>query len=301
VEPALSSIIIVLIQIAVVLAAGIVYLRRVRVDRPPVGVFNGRDILIVGTVLVAVPVVYLRLPTPVLAGVFAVLSASILYFSLSPLLGSRPAAWTGLALVALDIAIAQLLRQSSPEVFHVVNNLALAVAVIGVANLWVQSGIRASHVALLGLGLAVYDAIATLAMPLMTQFVDRVATLPLAPMFVWGAGEGQVGIGLGDLLVMLVWTLVAEKAFSARAGLVAAGLSLACVFGLFTAFWLDMVNRPLPAMVIMGPVIAGHYVSLKRQAKQERTFAAYESDVRNRGHRTQLVSVATAAPASNRT
>ncbi len=297
-EPALSSIIIVLIQIALVLAAGIAYLRRVRVDRPPVGVFNGRDILIVGTVLVAVPVVYLRLPTPVLAGVFAVLSASILYFSLTPLLGGRPAAWTGLALVVLDITIAQFFRQSSPQLFIVVNNLALAVAVVGVANLWVQSGIRALHVGLLGLGLAVYDAVATLAMPLMTQFVDRVATLPLAPMLVWGAGKGQVGIGLGDMLVMLVWTLVAEKAFSARAGLVAAGLSLACVLGLFMAFWLDWVNRPLPAMVILGPVIAGHYRGLIRQGKNERTFAAYDSDVRYRDDRNQPAGKAAMAPAS---
>ena len=297
-EPALSSIVVVLIQIAVVLAGGIAYLRRVRVDRPPVGVFNGRDILIVGAVLVAVPVVYLRLPTTVLAGVFAVLSASILYFSLSPLLGSRPAAWTGLGLVVLDIAIARLLRQSAPELFIVVNNLALAVAVIGVANLWVQSGIRALHVGLLGLGLAVYDAIATLAMPLMTQFVDRVATLPLAPMLVWGVGEGQVGIGLGDMLVMLVWTLVAEKAFSARAGLAAACLSLACVSGLFMAFWLDWVNRPLPAMVILGPVIAGHYAKLIRQGKKERTFAAYESDVGDRGDRSRVASSVAMTPAS---
>ena len=152
--------------------------------------------------------------------------------------------------------------------------------------------------ALLGLGLAVYDAVATLAMPLMTQFVDRVATLPLAPMLVWGVGEGQVGIGLGDMLVMLVWTLVAEKAFSARAGLVAACLSLACVFGLFMAFWLDMVNRPLPAMVVLGPAIAGHYTMLIRKGKNERTFAAYDSDVSDRRDRNQPASAAAMAPAS---
>jgi hypothetical protein len=135
-------------------------------------------------------------------------------------------------------------------------------------------------------------------MPLMTQFVDRVATLPLAPMLVWGLGKGQVGIGLGDMLVMSVWTLVAEKAFSARAGLVAAGLSLACVFGLFMAFWLDVVNRPLPAMVVLGPAIAGHYARLIRQSKKERTFAAYDSEVRYRDDRNQPASSAALAPAS---
>ena len=114
-EPALSSIVIVLIQIALVLAAGIAYLRRVRVDRPPVGVFQRTGHLDrrhraggrAGC-----------LPPPSNAGSRRRVRSAVGVNSLllaHPAAGARPAAWTGLALVVLDIAIAQFFRQSSPS------------------------------------------------------------------------------------------------------------------------------------------------------------------------------------------
>jgi hypothetical protein len=275
VEPQLSSIVVVMIYIALILAAGVLYLRRARIDRPPVGVFNGRDILVVGVVLMVLPPAYLRLPTVVLAAVFALLSTAIIYFSLVPLLGGARAGATAVALVVLDVIVAEFGRDTRPWLFNEVNNLALAVAVVGVGNLWVQSGIRALHVALLACGLALYDGVATLALPLMSAFLDRISSVPLTPLLAWGHGESQVGIGLGDLLLVLVWTLVAEKAFSRRAGLTAATLGLSSVLALFLMFWLDFVSRPLPAMVLLGPVIALHYRLLIRKTKQERTIADY--------------------------
>lgn len=278
-EPELSTIVVLLLQLGLSLVAGVLYLRRVRIDRPPVGVFNGRDILIVGALLTVLPVVYLHIPTAVLVGTFALLSTAIVYFALNPLMGSRSGWAIAIVLVVVDIAAAHVGRESAPWIFAGVNNLALAVAVVGVSNLWVQSGIRARHVAMLGTGLALYDLVATLALPMMGQFVERISTLPLAPMLTWGSGDGQVGIGLGDLLFLIVWTLVAEKAFSRRAALAAAALGMAFTFGLFITFWFDLVNRPLPAMVALGPVAAFHYYLLIRRFERERTFAEYLASV----------------------
>jgi hypothetical protein len=277
VEPALSSILMVLFQIALVPIVALRYLRRARVDRPPVGVFNGRDLAVVGTVLVILPAVYLRLPAAVLGAVFGLLSVAILYFALTPVVGPRRSLLVGAVLVALDVLFWRIGREQHPWLFPAINNLTLAIAVVGVGNLWVQSGIRASHVALLACGLSVFDAGATLALPLMGEFVDRISTLPLTPMLTWGSGPGAVGIGLGDILILVVWTLVAEKAFSRRAGTAAAALGAACVAALFTVFWLDLVNRPLPAMLLLGPCIAIHYGVLIRRIGRERTFAQYEA------------------------
>lgn len=274
-DPTLSSIALVTAQVSLILIAGLLYLRHVRVDRPPVGVFNARDVLIIGAVLVVIPPVYLSVPIPVLGGMFALVSTGMLYFSLSPVLGGRRAGLVAIALVILDVALAELSRGGQEWLFLLVNNLALAIVAVGVCNIWVQSGIRARHVALLACALAVYDAIATLALPVMSDFLDRVLSVPLTPILAWGHGTGQAGIGLGDLLLVLAWTLVAEKAFSRGAGLVAAAIGLSCVAGLFVTFWVDLVNRPLPAMVLLGPIIGLHYVVLARRYTHQRTTAEY--------------------------
>ncbi|HET9442790.1 MAG TPA: hypothetical protein VFO65_05665 [Acidimicrobiales bacterium] len=274
-DPALSSVVAVVGQVALVLAAGLAYLRRVRVDRPPVGVFNHRDVLLVGVVLVVIPPLYLRLPAAALATVFAVLSTAMVSFALAPLLRPARAFAAAAVLVAADVALAELARESYGWLFDAVNNLALAIVVVGVCAMWVQSGVRARHVAALAGALAVYDVVATTALPLMADLVDRLASLPLTPMLVWGAGDGVVGIGMGDLLLVVVWTMVAEKAFSRRAGLLAAAMGLATITALFLAFWLDLLNSPVPAMVPLGSLMVVHYLVLARRAGRERTTAEY--------------------------
>lgn len=282
-EPSLTSIIIVLVQVALVLVVGLLYLRRARVDRPPVGLFNGVDMAFVGAVLVLLPLVYLRLPTAILATVISIVTTAILYFALSPVVGGRCAFLAAVAVVVLNLAFWKVVREENPNVFAALNNLALAIAVVGVANLWVQSGIRASHVAFLASGLAVFDLVGTVALPLMASFVERISALPLAPVLSWESGRAQVGIGLGDLLLLLVWILVVEKAFSRRQALAAASAGLGCLLLLFMAFWLDVANRPLPAMVLLGPAIAIHYGWLVRREGRERTFAEYEASLSRPG------------------
>lgn len=278
-DPALSSIAVVVTHVALILAFGVVYLRRVRVDRPPVGVFNHRDVLVVALVLVVIPPLYLRLPTLALAAVFALLSTALLYFALAPILRPRWAIAVASALVVVDVTLAQVARESHPSLFNGVNNLALAIAVVGVCNMWVQSGVRARHVAVLASGLAVYDVVATFSLTLMVDLVRRLESVPLTPMLVWGEGDGLVGVGLGDLLLVVVWSLVVEKAFSRRAGLTAAALGLSGVLVLFLAFWVDLVNRPVPAMVLLGPLMALQYRLLIQKAKQERSTAEYFSSL----------------------
>lgn len=272
-EPALSAIVVVMAHVGLILAAGVWYLRRARVDRPPVGVFNGRDVLVVAGALVVLPPLYLSIPLLALGVVFALLSIALLSFSLSPLIGGRAGFVAAVVLVLLDVLLAEVDAEGS--VFRLVNNAALGIVVVGVCNVWVQSGIRALHVAVLACGLAIYDVIATLALPLMQEFVERVESLALTPVLAWGAAERAAGIGLGDLLLVLGWTLVAERAFSRRAGAVAAGLGMGSVGALFLLFWLDLSNRPLPAMVVLGPVIAIHYAVLARATVRQRTTGEY--------------------------
>jgi hypothetical protein len=296
-EPSLSSIVAVVLQLAAIMALGVAYLRRARVDRPPVGVFNHIDVFLVGGVLVTAPVVYLHLSTVVLGVVFAVVSVGMLHFALAPLMRPGRAVAIAVVLVGVDIALAEVARGSSPWLFNGVNNIALGIMLVGMSNMWVQSGVRARHVARLGLAVAVYDLVATLGLPVMEDLIDRLSSLPLTPMLVWGEGDAAVGAGLGDLLMILLWTLVAEKAFSRRAGLQAATLGICCSLALLIAFWVDAVNRPLPAMVLLGPAMAVHYRRLRRKAGRERTMAEYDYVLHAAGGASPATSDGTSSPA----
>jgi hypothetical protein len=274
VEPALSAILLVFAHVVLAVQAGFAYLGRFRVERPPVGVLNLRDVAFAAVVLVVVPPLYLRIPRLLVGAILVVVGVGVLSFTLGPLLGRLWGLAAAAALVAVDVALA-LGAGGHSAAFLVVNNLLVVALTVGVCNLWVQSGIRARDVAVFAAVLTVYDVLATLAFPVMLEFSARVATLPLAPALGWGQGRGTVAVGLGDLLLVLLWALVCEVAFGRRAALVGAGLGLAAVLGLFAAFWLDLVNRPVPAMVALGPLIVLHRAVLARRAGPERRIGRY--------------------------
>src|SRR5690606_32090986 len=122
----------------------------------------------------------------------------------------------------------------------------IVICVIGVTNLWAQSGMKARHVAILGAALAVYDLVATWVLPLMKDLSIRIETLPFAPQLAWpiNAAGDWLGPGLGDLVLVAVFPLVMRKAFGREAGVVAMVLGLgtiglliiSVVFGFFEIF-----------------------------------------------------------------
>ncbi len=280
-EPALSSILIVLAHAVAMVVIGLAYLRRVRIERPPIGVYNLRDILGVAVVLVILPPLYLHLPDAAVIAILATAVTATLYFTLTPALGRWWGTGAALTLVTADLVLGLWDRAGHLAAFVILNNLLMVAVAIGVANIWAQSGIKAREVAVLAAGLAVYDMLVTVVTPTMVEFFVRVAALPLAPVVGWGSGAGMVGIGLGDLLLILVWTLVAERTFGTGAGLIAAGACLLVVVAIDMAFWLDLVNLPVPAMVVLGPVIVGHFALLRRRRAQttEQYFAGQQAAV----------------------
>jgi hypothetical protein len=123
-------------------------------------------------------------------------------------LRARWAIWSAvLVLLAADVGAAHLYGAQS-AVFSAVNDGVLIVAVVGLSNLWAQSGMKARDLAVLAGVLAVYDLVATSVLPLTTGLVGRLAGMPFAPMVVWGTGHEGLGIGLGDLLLATVFPLV---------------------------------------------------------------------------------------------
>ena len=244
--------------------------------RPPVGVFNLRDVLILFAAIVVVPFLYLALPLWLIGLLLGTLTAAILYATLEPLPAPRWVIWLGmLAPVAADLGS---LARFGPRggTFVLVNDLVLTVAAVGVANLWAQGGMRARDAALLGGLLGVYDFVFTARLPLMNDLLARLTGLPFAPQVAWPLDDGSwVGLGLGDLLMASVFPVIMRKAFGRTAGLAAGGIALGIIGALLGLASLGVLGEAFPVMVVLGPAMALQYGIWARHRGLERTTRDY--------------------------
>lgn len=257
--------------LVLIIAAGGGYLRRFAVQRPPIGVFTGGDIVFLGVTVVATPFAYAHLPAVAVSAIFGLVLAVVVQTAGQPMLGSRPASAAALLLVSADLTAYACHMQT---VGTYLNDAVIAVAVIGVANLWAQTGITAGFVAVFGGVLAVYDFFATCASSLSADFFDRIRDLPFAPLLNVIATHGQAtAVGLGDLLIMTLWPLTLAKAYGSRAAVVAGGLALAALATVQVGYgqhWIAATTL-VPFMMLYGPLIVAQYLALRRRRGTGRT------------------------------
>ena len=286
--------------VAAATAAGWVYFRRFELMRPPVGVFDGHDVVFMLAAIVLLPFAYLALPRAAVAVVFCLVALNLLYFGLEPLLLLRPRIWAAcLGLLAADVAATVVTGAGSKPVL-VVNDLELVALAVFATNMLVQSGMRARHLALLAGALAVYDVIATAQLTLMTDLIERLATIPFAPIVAWRDGGDWVGVGLGDLLVVVLAPLVFRKAFGRAPGVVAAVSSVAAVAAMVALATFGAVTSDIPAMVVLGPVVLVQYAWWRARRGQERTtwrYLAEEPPPATRVTREAIAAARDRAPA----
>src|SRR4051794_7206004 len=80
------------------------YFRRYTVTRPPIGVFNLRDIAFMIGMIIAVPYLYLALPGVLVGGLLTLATGSVVYTVAEPLLHGTAARWAvTLALLGADL------------------------------------------------------------------------------------------------------------------------------------------------------------------------------------------------------
>lgn len=261
---------------AATVAAGWAYFRRYRMARPAVGVINLRDAAIGLACVVALPYLYLSAPLWLVTGLVGAAVLSAVYFALDPVLPTRWLLWVAcLVIVGTDVAIG-LAGERTSDLFLLVNNAVMAVVVLGTANLWAQSGVRARDIAFLAAGLTVYDAVATWQLTVMVDLMQRLSQAPVLPVVAWALADPDAAlqIGLGDLLLATLYPLVFRKAFGTVAGIVAALVGLATVAVTITLLATGMLRSTVPAMVFLGPVIICQYLYWRRRG-QERTTRQY--------------------------
>jgi len=253
------------------------YFRRYAMTRPPIGVFNLADIAITIGMIILVPFLYLLLPLWVVTSLLALVGISLLYFTFEPVLRFKWMVWLVTLLLASANLYSALIPGINPIWFPIINNLVIVISVVGIANLWAQSGMRARDAAILGAALSIYDLVATSILPLMNDLFARLDGLPFAPSLSWPintAGD-WLGIGLGDLILAAVFPLVMRKAFGRTAGLTALSTGLITVGLLILSAASGWLVGAFPVMVILGPLMVIQYFFWHRQKAQERTTWQY--------------------------
>ncbi|WNI20493.1 hypothetical protein [Streptomyces sp. ITFR-16] len=266
--------------VAAITVAGLVYFGRVRMPRPPVGRYELPDVAVVFVVVMAAPLLYLELPRAAVAVVFGLVLCAALQFTLAPLIGAGRA-WV-LAVVAVASVAGCAFADRSLAVM-VLTDALLAVAVVGVANMWAQSGMRSSHTAWFAGGLACYDLVATGLTSVMDRFATQVMGLPFAPLLAVTRGEPPVALGLGDLLLLVLFPLVALKAFGRTAGLLAAATGVAVSSVVSLLFALGALTGAFPLLTALGPLIVLQHVLWVRARGAERTVSEWRSGASRAG------------------
>jgi hypothetical protein len=268
-----------------VASLALLYFRKVRQDRPPIGTFNGRDIAILLTLIVALPFLYAVAPSWLLLFFLALTFAAALSIGYTPVIGAGPA-WliTGL-LIGANIwsSHATMGTVTGWRLWWIELDILVVLGAVAVSNLYVQGGMRLQHVAWFGLALACYDVVSTLGINVTAVLVEDFIGKPLDPTFGFRWGVNNYGIGIGDLLFYALFTVASYKAY----GWVAARLAfaVAVVFGaaapsLFplTLQLIDFRNDILiPSQIFFAPAAFVAYLWMKHHYGRERTMAEYRA------------------------
>jgi hypothetical protein len=265
----------------------LLYLRKVRLERPAIGKFNGRDVVFLFAFLVLLPGLYLLLPRWALTSVLALTFAAAMSIGFRPVLPPTTL-WLGIGLlIGADLWLGQRMINNVADwqVVWAENSVVVLLAAISVANLYVQGGMQLRHVAWFAGGLAVYDSVFTLVWPVSNLLIREFVNHPLFPAMGMRIGFDEAIVGLGDLLVYAGFTIAAVKAYG-RPGLRLA-LILVLVFGAvmptlsgllinYVDLRLDVV---IPAQTWFGPAAVIGYLWLRRRYGRERTMKEYLSSI----------------------
>ncbi|HEX8008775.1 MAG TPA: hypothetical protein VF482_20385 [Trebonia sp.] len=277
---------IIMVGTAVVCVGALAYFRRVRMERPAIGTFNARDVVILLVFIGVLPFVYGWLPVPLVTCLLALTFASALYIGYRPLLGPV-GIWLGIGvLFGFNIWSSNHIMGTLPgwQVWFTEQGIMVSLAAIAVCNLYLQGGMKLRHVAWLSLGLAGYDVIFAAYYPLTGRLIARYLTHPLTPLLGMRFGLNDYAVGLGDLFIYALFFVAAYKAYGARAAAIAAGV-IAVMGGAATAFipllfsFFNFADANLdilvPAQSLFGPAAFVTYLWMKRHYGRERTMAEY--------------------------
>lgn len=288
--PTILVLIVAVTSVLLVSAGALLYLQRVRLDRPAIGRFNRRDMILLFGFLVTLPLFYVLLPQWLLTGFLVVTFIGSLSIGYRPVL-TRTWLWPAIGLLlGLNIWLARTMLGTLAgwDLYWAENSLVVALGAVAVANLYAQGGMRLQHVCWFALFLALYDAVFTLVWPVTNELTERFLGFPLDPSMGMRFGIYNATIGLGDLLIYALFLITAVKAYGRR--VVRAVVFIIVVFGAAAPALAPLLFRQLidartdlivPAQTLFGPVAFAYYRWARRRYGAERTTGQFFAGLRS--------------------
>jgi len=274
---------------ALVCLGALYYFRRSRIERPPIGTFNARDITILLGFILALPFFYAILPG------WAITCFLCVTFTASLSIGYQRMFNPVLFWGALGLLLGGNIYEShfmmgtvaGWQVWWVELDILVALGAIAVANLYIQGGMRLKHVAYFALGLALYDVFASLVINVTAVLTEEFVGQPLDPTFGMRFQVTNYGIGIGDLLVYAMFTIACYKAYGKVAARVA--VCIAVIFGAaapslcpLVISLIDFRNDILvPSQMFFAPAAFVAYLWMRHKYGRERTMAEYLASTDN--------------------
>jgi len=264
-------------------ACALYYLRRVRLDRPAIGTFNGRDMVILFFFLSTIPLFYLTLPRWLLTTFLVLTFVASLSIGYRPVLTSTRL-WLAIGLLlGLNIWLGNNMLGTVHgwQLFWAENDVVVLLGAVSVANLYIQGGMKLRHVAWFALVLGGYDLLFTAVLPVTNALVEEFLGYPLDPAIGMRWGMDNATVGLGDLLVYALFLLGAYKAYGRAAGRVAMGVVV--LFGAVVPALVPLLinyidsrtDTLVPAQTWFGPAAFLTYRWLRRRYGRERTMQEF--------------------------
>jgi plastocyanin len=291
------------------------YFRHVRLPRPPIGTFNGRDLSVLAVFIVTLPVLYVALPAGVLTAFLVLTFFSALMIALRPLVSARRLLIAIPALLTVNLAVTKSMSDLTAglQVYWILNSVIVVIAAVGVANLYVQGGLQLRQIAAFTVFLGIYDVVFTRFIPLTPELAVALQGRPLDPSVGFASGGLNANIGLGDLLVFCLYSTAALRGFGRRGVLVS--LVVIVVFGavapsvtplLVPGLFGTTAAAFVPVMTLFAPAAVAGYLWLSRTASErsllqwlsERTLPAMRPGPARVGMALPTVAVAVLASAT---
>jgi hypothetical protein len=274
---------VILVGVTAVCSGALYYFRRVRMERPPIGTFNGRDIVTLLIFITTLPFLYGNLPIWLNTCLLIVTFTAALYLGYQPVLG-RARVWLGIGLlIGVNVWTSHHLEGTTAgwQLWWAEVSLMVGLGAIAVSNLYVQGGMKLKHVAWLSLALSVYDVVFTSILHLTDRLLQNYLSYPLDPLLGMRFGIDNYAVGLGDLLAYSLFLLAAYKAYGPKAARIAFGVIVAmgAVTTAFIPFLINFFDARLdlvvPAQAFFGPAAFVSYLWMRRRYGRERTMAEY--------------------------
>lgn len=280
--------------------AALAYLRRVVLDRPAIGTFNGRDIRVLFVFIVFLPLLYALLPHWALTTFLSITFASALSIGLRPLLGPTALWITVGTLIGASIWLSRTMLGTvwGWQLSWLEGDVLVTLAAVAIANLYVQGGMKLKHVSWFALTLGGYDLLFTTVLPVNSHLAEEFLGWPLDPSFGMRFGLYNATIGIGDLLVYALFLIASFKAYGRQAARVA--MALIVLFGVgavsvaplvLDSFITARTDVAIPAQTLFGPAAFMAYLWMRRRFGRERTMREFLAS-------TDVIRAGQAAPAS---